>query len=1351
MADCLLMLGLCQVATLRGQSIWDGAGADNNWTTGANWGGTAPVAGASLQFGGTTRLTNTNAFVADTLFNGITFNSGAGSFVLGGNRITLGGNVVNNDDSDQTFNLNLMLNGTRTFSSVNPGTGIVINGVISETGGSQGIVVNMNGALTLNNANTFTGGVNIQKGNIYAYSAGALNSTTPNALTFTNTGGDSAGLTIFGVGVEVSGLSGASSSTLITSGYLGGSPTGSLTVRNTTDSTFAGRFRNGASGAGNLDLFKAGSGTLTLTNTLSDHAGFTIVYEGTLRNGASNVLSDNSTTVVAASAGKTATLDLNGFDDAVSGLTFGGYGASVVQTGAGTLTLNGNVTFNAAFNSLAASLTGKLALGSSTRTFNIVDSTNATEELTVSAVISGAGGITKDGTGVLKLSGANIHTGATSIAAGTLAINTDGSLGAVPGSASTNLQFTGSGTLRSDATITLNANRNVSIASGATATFDSNGNTLRINGIISGSGSLAAAGAGTVTLAANNTYGGSTNVAAGTTLRLGTGGANGSLGSGSVVNNGEVIFNRTANYTLSNGMSGGGSVTKLAANTLFITGTKSYTGTTTISAGTLSLGNPSVDGGTEVITYVDGALSPSSSIVNNATLRMARQTATQGTHFGAISGTGDVNVNYGAVTLNASNTYSGKTSILPGSGLGNSPSITFNSIANVGGGPSALGAPTTVGNGTIDLGTTNFATSKSVSLIYNGTGHTSDRVLNLSSQTDQVTLSHAGSGLLKFTSNLTATGSGSKNFELNAVTGATGELAGAIPDNSVTNKTSVSKTGTGTWVLSGANTYTGATTVSQGILQIGNGGTSGSLSTSSNTSISSGATLAFNRSDTVLQGTHFENSLSGAGKVRQDGIGTLVLSGTNSYTGSTTATAGTLHFAKQTALYNNTPASWTAANLNVKSGATLAFNVGGTGEFTTGNVTTLLTNLAASTSATNGMNAGSFLGFDTSNAAGGSFTVADVIADTTGASGGARGLTKLGDNTLLLTNGNTYTGAATISGGTLEVSANNALGTNAAGTTVASGATLRLNGVSYTTAEALAINGTGVSGGGALVNAGTSSYAGQITAATNSTINAGGGTLTVTGGLVKNGTTLTIAGGGSVIVNTTGISGASANSDLVVDGTTLVVNANSNYNGPTTVQNSGTLVANATVTTTQVTVTSNSTLSGTGSIDNGAGLVSLGGALVVGDTTLGSPFVSDLEISGTGSTVLGSSSTLSFDIFARGGNLTANAAAADRLRLFGTLDATLGGTFVLGNPAALTGFAAGDEWLLVDLQGGASITGALGLNYTSLNLGPGLTGSFNNSTGVFSITATPEPSRTILLLAGFAISVLGRRRRQLRP
>ena len=137
-------------------ATWNGAGSDNNWSTGANWGGTAPVANNNLTFAGTTRLSSTNDIAADTTFGNITFNSGAGAFTLSGNRITLSSSnktIQNSSTNTQTIALGMILSNGVTIRA-NSGA-IVLSGNLS---GAGAIFKSSSGAfdLTLSGNNTFS-------------------------------------------------------------------------------------------------------------------------------------------------------------------------------------------------------------------------------------------------------------------------------------------------------------------------------------------------------------------------------------------------------------------------------------------------------------------------------------------------------------------------------------------------------------------------------------------------------------------------------------------------------------------------------------------------------------------------------------------------------------------------------------------------------------------------------------------------------------------------------------------------------------------------------------------------------------------------------------------------------------------------------------------------------------------------------------------------------------------------------------------------------------------------------------------------------------------------------------------
>ena len=117
-------------------------------------------------------------------------------------------------------------------------------------------------------------------------------------------------------------------------------------------------------------------------------------------------------------------------------------------------------------------------------------------------------------------------------------------------------------------------------------------------------------------------------------------------------------------------------------------------------------------------------------------------------------------------------------------------------------------------------------------------------------------------------------------------------MSGVIADNNpcgcTTGPGALVKTGTGTLTLSGDNTYSGGTTINAGALMLGNGGATGSIL--GDVAVNTGALFAINHSDTFT----FSGVISGGGAFQKLGTGTTILTATNSYTGGTTITAGTL-------------------------------------------------------------------------------------------------------------------------------------------------------------------------------------------------------------------------------------------------------------------------------------------------------------------------------------------------------------------------------------------------------------------------------------------------------------------------
>ncbi len=438
-------------------------------------------------------------------------------------------------------------------------------------------------------------------------------------------------------------------------------------------------------------------------------------------------------------------------------------------------------------------------------------------------------------------------------------------------------------------------------------------------------------------------------------------------------------------------IAGSDGLNKSGAGTLILTAANTYTGGTTINAGTLQLGN----GGST------GSIA-NTAILNNGSLVINRTGAAQG--LGAITGTGSVTLTNGTgLALSGGNSFSGGFNLNGGS-LAGFATGNFNGFGS---------GTLTIGSGA--SGTWTMPTSSATTIPNAIQWNRATTNFNRSGS--------SGVGLVTFDGNVTLGQSitlnqSSSTVQVNFV------FNGNISDGGSGYGLSVTGTQSGSLTLNGTNTFTGPMSVKG--LAIGGSGSLGGGSFAGNITASSGLTY----SSSVHQ----------------------ILSGTNSITGLTTVSAGTLQFAKTASLTSS------ATNrLNVKSGATLALSVGGTGEFSTANVATVLTNQAASTGATNGMNAGSNFGFDTTNASGASFTIGNVIANSTGTGGGARGLTKLGTGTLVLSVSNTYTGLTQINGGTLLI-------TGAAQSTSAitfGGGSLGLDIATPVTAASATVNFTG--------------------------------------------------------------------------------------------------------------------------------------------------------------------------------------------------------------------------------------------------------------------------------------------------
>lgn len=833
---------------------------------------------------------------------------------------------------------------------------------------------------------------------------------------------------------------------------------GTLTLNSPTTITQAA---GGISGTGSLVM--NGTGTLTLSQN-NAYTGATTINAGTARvTNAAGLGSAAGVTTVNTGA----TLELRGNQVWAEPVTLSG---GTLSRGTGNPTLTGAVD-------LAAD--------------SII--TGGAGTLTLSGDVSGAGALTKTGSNTLVLSGNNAYTGATNINAGTLRVTSAGALGGAMGGT----MVSPGGTLALNGTLTWaepvtlaggtlsRAGGNPTLTGAVDLTVDSiitaAGGTLTLSGAMSGAGGISKTGNGVLLLSGSNVYSGATTVNAGT-LRVAGGNGIGDASAvtmaggtldinstteiiGSLVGtrpvtlgNGELITGgNNASTTYTGAISGaGGTLTKEGAGTLTLSGNNTYTGATNINGGTLALGNNNRISNASEVTVAAGA-----------TFELATFTET----IGSLAGAGTVRKSGGGTdTLtvggnNTSTTFSGA--------IQNSAGIL--NVTKRGTGTLTLaGANTYTGTTTVSSGTLRFSGGGSLDptnavVLANGAGVTLD--LN---GTNQTIGSLAGGG---------GAGGVVTNSAAGAVTLTTGDndtstaFAGLLQDGSGT--LALSKVGTGTFTLSGNNTYTGATTISAGTLALGNNEriadtsavtvaagavfelgtrseTIGSLAGSGTVSKTGGGTdtltVGGDNTSTTFSGV-IQNS-AGTLHLTKQGAGTLSLAGANTYTGTTTINAGTLVASNDSAL------GTTARGTTVASGATLeiaagvaigaeALNLSGAGVGGNG---------AMVVASGSGSFAGAFtLGANASLGGDGNLTLIGTVNDT---APGTSTLTQAGSGTLTFSN---------------TVGATRAL----AGVTTSAGQITALNGGSVRTTGSQTYGGTVTISGATTL---TSTAGGNLTA-----------------------------------------------------------------------------------------------------------------------------------------------------------------------------------------------------------------------------------------------------------------------------
>ncbi|QBH97054.1 autotransporter outer membrane beta-barrel domain-containing protein [Limnobaculum zhutongyuii] len=1200
---------------------------------------------SSLSLGGATSSVDYLTLTGKVV-NGLDYNVGFGLTWEAGD--TLGNGTFTLSNTSDNFNADVVLaDQTGTFTSGWDGKSLTKEGL---------------GTLQLSSVNTYSGSTRINNGTLQTCIANAFVFSSEIAV------GSNATLDLNDFNQQANNLSGGGSILL-------GSAV--LTANNSLDTTFSGVI----DGTGSLT--KDGTGSLTLSGINSYQGGTTIsrgtltivqgeaLGSGSVNNGdilelnftgsstLSNLLSGSGYLVktgsgiaildglgstqgnIAVNQG-TLVFAQNGIFNADRLATADG--ATTSLTGAAILNLTGALTQSDSSTLNIAVGSGQTAINADTATlggtlnvtgFNDSAPTSASDLFNVDMVLADQTGpftsgwdgksLTKQGLGTLQLSSVNTYTGSTLINGGTLQTGIANAF-----ATSSDISVAGGATLdlNSFDQQANNLSGSGSILLGSAELTANNSANTSFSGVISGAGSLSKTGTGTLTLSGVNTYQGGSILSSG--ILVATQGS--ALGTGAVDNGATLELNFTGDSTLTNVLSGSGTLIKTGPGVATLSGSGSTQGVINVNQGTLNFDQSGVFNGSSLTTAdaaitsvaADSSLNLTGGLTQNSTAALnvavgsvqpvitadtaaldgtlnitgfttgapTSASALTGTEFNVIHTTAGITGDFSTVNLSgaASNVdyliLAGRVvnnidynvgfglTWQAGSSLGNGTFTLANAddLFNVDmvlvdqTGPFTSGwngnSLIKAGLGTLQLSSVNTYTGST--LINGGTLQTG--IANAFATSSDISIADSGTLALNGFAQQANSLSGTGHINLGSAALTANNVADTTFSGDINGTGSLIKTGSGVLTLSGLNTYSGGSTINAGTLKVTQGGASGSGTIANNSQL----LLDFLANSTLA------NSLTGSGTLVKTGGGNATLSGAGSSQGIVNVDSGTLTLAQgdtfiasslntatgaTTAIANNTRLNISGAltqndgaTLNVALGTTPptitantavldgSLNISGftenaptnaselintqftiihttggiTGDFSTvslGGATNSADYLQLASHVVNGLdyNVGFGLTWESGDTSGnGTFTLTNVsdsfnvdviLADQSGTfvSGwDGHSLTKEGLGTLQLSSVNTYTGSTLINNGSLQTGIANTFATSSE-VNIGGNGTLALNGFAQ---QVNNLSGTGhINLGSAALtanNVANTTFSGDISG-TGSVIKTGAGELTLSG------------------------------------------------------------------------------------------------------------------------------------------------------------------------------------------------------------------------------------------------------------